>query len=119
MPYGPHAAGDRERMLEALGIPDVEALFDDIPVALRASRLDLPGLALGTSGLFSLTYALIEANQRGWGDPLIVASLVVAGVVGVAGKVEARREPAEEPAREFTREGVVEELEPFLLSSKG
>ena len=42
MPYGPHAAGDRERMLEALGIPDVEALFDDIPEALRASRLDLP-----------------------------------------------------------------------------
>jgi glycine dehydrogenase subunit 1 len=42
MPYGPHAAGDREQMLEALGIPDVEALFDDIPVALRASRLDLP-----------------------------------------------------------------------------
>jgi glycine dehydrogenase subunit 1 len=42
MPYGPHAAGDRERMLDALGIADVEALFDDIPVALRASRLDLP-----------------------------------------------------------------------------
>src|SRR2546425_1094614 len=42
MPYGPHAAGDRERMLEALGIPDIEALFDDIPEALRASRLDLP-----------------------------------------------------------------------------
>src|SRR5439155_4076343 len=34
--------GDRERMLEALGIPDIEALFDDIPEALRASRLDLP-----------------------------------------------------------------------------
>src|SRR5712671_5452145 len=42
MPYGPHAAGDRERMLEALGIADVDALFDDIPVPLRASRLDLP-----------------------------------------------------------------------------
>jgi glycine dehydrogenase subunit 1 len=42
MPYGPHAAGDRDRMLEALGIADVDALFDDIPVALRASRLDLP-----------------------------------------------------------------------------
>src|SRR5882672_3861536 len=42
MPYGPHAAGDRERMLEALDIADVDALFDDIPVALRASRLDLP-----------------------------------------------------------------------------
>jgi glycine dehydrogenase subunit 1 len=42
MPYGPHAAGDRERMLEALGIDTVDALFADIPEALRASRLDLP-----------------------------------------------------------------------------
>ena len=42
MPYGPHAAGDRDRMLQALGIAHVDALFDDIPVALRASRLDLP-----------------------------------------------------------------------------
>ena len=31
---------------------------------------------LGTGALFSLTYGLIEANQRGWSDPLIVASLV-------------------------------------------
>src|SRR5688500_1346004 len=42
MPYGPHAAGDRERMLEALGIDTVDALFADIPEPLRASRLDLP-----------------------------------------------------------------------------
>ncbi len=41
----------------------------------EARRLDLPGLGLGTAGLFSLTYALIEANQRGWGDWLIVTSL--------------------------------------------
>src|SRR6476620_4651281 len=38
MPYGPHAAADRERMLAAL-----DELFDDIPENLRASRLDLPG----------------------------------------------------------------------------
>ena len=43
MPYGPHTAGDRERMLAALGIDHVDALFDDIPEGLRASRLDLPG----------------------------------------------------------------------------
>jgi glycine dehydrogenase subunit 1 len=42
MPYGPHTAGDRERMLSALGIGSVDELFADIPEGLRASRLDLP-----------------------------------------------------------------------------
>src|SRR4051812_50017286 len=42
MPYGPHTAGDRARMLAALGIDSVDRLFEDIPEALRASRLDLP-----------------------------------------------------------------------------
>lgn len=47
----------------------------------NARRLDLPGLALGTAGLFAVTYGLIEANQRGWGDPLIVGALACAGVL--------------------------------------
>src|SRR4051812_35493820 len=42
MPYGPHTAGDRARMLAALGIDSVDELFDDIPEPLRASRLALP-----------------------------------------------------------------------------
>ena len=42
MPYGPHTAADRARMLGALGLSSIDQLFDDIPVALRASRLDLP-----------------------------------------------------------------------------
>ena len=44
MPYGPHAADDRARMLETIGITSVDELFDDIPVALRAGplRLDDP-----------------------------------------------------------------------------
>jgi glycine dehydrogenase subunit 1 len=42
MPYGPHTADDRERMLAALGIDNVDELFADIPAPLRASRLDLP-----------------------------------------------------------------------------
>lgn len=42
MAYQPHTAGDRERMLAALGIDSVDALFEDIPPAVRASGLDLP-----------------------------------------------------------------------------
>src|SRR4029079_12574348 len=42
MPYGPHTDADRARMLEALGLTSVDQLFEDIPAALRATRLDLP-----------------------------------------------------------------------------
>jgi glycine dehydrogenase subunit 1 len=42
MPYGPHTADDRERMLAALGIESVDELFADIPEALRAGGLALP-----------------------------------------------------------------------------
>ncbi|HEX5823620.1 MAG TPA: aminomethyl-transferring glycine dehydrogenase subunit GcvPA [Candidatus Limnocylindrales bacterium] len=42
MPYGPHTAGDRERMLASLGIANVDELFADIPAELRATHLDLP-----------------------------------------------------------------------------
>ena len=43
MPYGPHTDGDRERMLASLGVASVDELFADIPAALRASGIDLPG----------------------------------------------------------------------------
>ena len=57
-----------------------------------ASRLDLPGLLLGSLGLGALTLGLIESNQHGWGSPEIVA-LLAAGVLLLAGFVatEARR----------------------------
>jgi glycine dehydrogenase subunit 1 len=43
VPYGPHTDDDRQRMLAALGIGHVDELFADIPPALRAAGLDLPG----------------------------------------------------------------------------
>jgi EmrB/QacA subfamily drug resistance transporter len=43
-------------------------------------RLDIPGLATSGIGLFSLTYALIEANTYGWASPRIVGGFVVAAV---------------------------------------
>src|SRR5712691_2177236 len=45
-------------------------------VSEEERQLDIPGLALGTATLFSAPYGLIEANQKGWSDPLIVGSLV-------------------------------------------
>src|SRR6187431_833639 len=43
-------------------------------------RLDLPGLATSAIALFSLTYALIEANTYGWGSPRIVGAFAVAAI---------------------------------------
>lgn len=46
MSFVPHTASDRARMLEAIGIPRIEELFDDIPPAVRLDRLlDLPPAA--------------------------------------------------------------------------
>ena len=43
MGYGPHTDADRATMLAALGIDSVDALFEDIPPAVRASGIVLPG----------------------------------------------------------------------------
>ena len=44
MPYGPHVADDRARMLATIGVASVDDLFEDIPAALRASPLRIdPG----------------------------------------------------------------------------
>jgi EmrB/QacA subfamily drug resistance transporter len=53
-------------------------------VSEEERQLDIPGLALGTAALFSVTYALIEANQMGWADPLIVSALVAGALLIVA-----------------------------------
>ena len=47
-------------------------------------RLDFGGLALGTLALVSLTFGIIEANDKGWRDPLIVATLIGFVVFSVA-----------------------------------
>jgi EmrB/QacA subfamily drug resistance transporter len=52
--------------------------------AEQARRLDLVGLGLATAGFFSLTYGLIEANQRGWGDAVIVGALALGAIFLVA-----------------------------------
>ena len=43
-------------------------------------RLDLPGLVTSALGLFALTYALIEGQNRGWTSAIILGSFAIAAV---------------------------------------
>src|ERR671931_1184164 len=44
-------------------------------------RVDPPGLITGTAGLFFLVYALIEGNNKGWTDGMILSAFALAAVV--------------------------------------
>jgi EmrB/QacA subfamily drug resistance transporter len=56
-------------------------------------RLDIPGLVTSALGLFALTYALIEGQNRGWTSALILASFAAAAVALAAFLlIEARSE---------------------------
>ena len=94
-------------MVEHLGWQSV--FFLNVPIGiialLTASRtvresvsevtreLDIPGLLLGSGALFCATYALIEANEKGWSDPLIVSMLVASAVLAVAFLLFERQSP--------------------------
>jgi EmrB/QacA subfamily drug resistance transporter len=57
----------------------------------EAGRLDLVGAALATVGLGALVFGLIEAPNRGWTDPLVIAGLVVgAAALAIFAVVETR-----------------------------
>jgi glycine dehydrogenase subunit 1 len=82
MPYGPHTADDRARMLAAIGIAAVDELFDDIPEALRASglRLDDPEpelhlasrlQALAARNRVDLASFLGAGAYRHWSPPTV------------------------------------------------
>jgi EmrB/QacA subfamily drug resistance transporter len=104
-------------MVEHLGWQSV--FFLNVPIGIvaflvarrtvRESRsevtreLDLVGLGLGSAALLAATYGLIEANQKGWSDPTIVASLAAAGVLLVLFLLYERRSPkAMMPLRFFS-----------------
>jgi EmrB/QacA subfamily drug resistance transporter len=44
-------------------------------------RLDLPGVALASAGLFGIVWGLVRGNQLGWGSPEIVGSFLVGAIV--------------------------------------
>ena len=59
-----------------------------------ASRLDTPGVALVTSGLFGLVFGLVRGQGDGWGSPLIVTSLASGALLLAAFIAWERRTPA-------------------------
>jgi EmrB/QacA subfamily drug resistance transporter len=56
------------------------ALIDESRDMTADQRLDLPGLATSALGLFSLTYAFIEANSYGWTSARILGAFALAAV---------------------------------------
>jgi EmrB/QacA subfamily drug resistance transporter len=58
------------------------------------ARLDLPGVALVTSGVVALVWALTRANQVGWGSAETVATLVAGAVLLVCFFLWESRAPA-------------------------
>ena len=47
----------------------------------EATRLDLPGVGLVTTGLFALVFGLVRGQAAGWTSPLIVGSLSAGAVL--------------------------------------
>jgi EmrB/QacA subfamily drug resistance transporter len=66
------------------GLLAIPVFVDESRDQSADQRLDLPGLVSSAVGLFSLTYAFIEANNYGWTSTRIVGSFVVAAVALVA-----------------------------------
>jgi MFS family permease len=50
----------------------------------RASRPDWAGFVLFTAALASLIYALIESNQKSFGDSVVIGCFIAAGVLLIA-----------------------------------
>jgi EmrB/QacA subfamily drug resistance transporter len=61
-----------------LGLLAIPFFIDESRDTTAEQRLDVPGLATSALGLFSLTYAFIEANSYGWGSGRIIGAFVVA-----------------------------------------
>jgi EmrB/QacA subfamily drug resistance transporter len=62
------------------GLLAAPLLIDESKDTSADQRLDLPGLVTSAVGLFSLTFAFIEANRYGWTSAVILGAFAVAAV---------------------------------------
>jgi EmrB/QacA subfamily drug resistance transporter len=63
-----------------IGIAAAYAFIEESRDMSREQRPDVPGLVTSALGLFSLTYALIEANNYGWTSGRILVAFAIAAV---------------------------------------
>jgi EmrB/QacA subfamily drug resistance transporter len=56
-----------------------------------ARRLDLPGVGLGSAGLFGLVYGLVRSQTLGWGATEVLVSLVAGALLLIAFVAHERR----------------------------
>jgi EmrB/QacA subfamily drug resistance transporter len=69
-----------------------------------ATRLDLPGLVLASTGLFGIVWGLVRGNAVGWSSPEIVGSLTLGAILTSAFVLWELRSPAPMlPMRFFRR----------------
>lgn len=59
-----------------------------------AGRLDLPGLALATTGLLGIVWGLVRGNASGWSSPEIVTALTAGAVLTILFVLWEMRSPA-------------------------
>src|SRR6202166_1980882 len=64
MPFIPHTDDDEREMLAAIGAPSIEALFDEIPPALRVQSLDELPTGLSEFEVLQLMAARARADGR-------------------------------------------------------
>src|SRR5581483_11028750 len=62
------------------GLLAIPIFIDETRDQSAVQRLDGPGLVASAVGLFSLTYAFIEANTYGWGSTRILLAFALAAV---------------------------------------
>ena len=67
-----------------LGLLSAPLFIDETRDQSAEQRLDVPGLVTSAVGLFSLTYAFIEANRYGWTSDRILGSFALAAIALVA-----------------------------------
>jgi len=64
MPFIPHTEHDIRAMLAAIGVPDIDSLFDEIPPALRDVRLAAVPAQLGEMEILRLMQERAEQDGR-------------------------------------------------------
>jgi EmrB/QacA subfamily drug resistance transporter len=67
-----------------LGIVVARFFIDESRDTSHQQSIDLPGLATSATGLFALSYALIEGNAKGWASAEILGLFAAAAVLLVA-----------------------------------